>query len=176
MCLPELISHPLCIVGVGISIIAILFYFDVYGVRRWLNSKYNGDSMKFMLMKQLLSLMIKKLTTKVQSPKFAINDSRQSASLTFPYLGKIYPLNVPYKQSLVVKMSALQVFLIMKTGTELNITQPPGIPYMVSAKDMGGKGIRIINLDTRKNKIYEEDEIPFFADDLYRIRKAVSSQ
>lgn len=89
------------------------------------------------------------------SSNFSINSKSQnkSASIIYSRYGKEHILNIPYQRESVSKMTGLSVFLIKNSpeGPQtINITQQPGIPYFVSAYDLGGEEIYIIKNSTKE--------------------------
>lgn len=75
---------------------------------------------------------------------FTVCDTRKAASLTYDRLGKKYLLYLPYDSRLMARMSGHQALLI-KDGIEIDITQQPGIPYLVTATELGGSEIKILH-------------------------------
>ncbi len=88
-----------------------------------------------------------------------------AGSMTFKYLknGKMYHLTVPYDRGIQAVTSFKKVYLISPTpgnseGQKTEITQEPGIPYLVTARQMGGIKLRIEDLEDLDP---EEDPIEF---------------
>ena len=54
--------------------------------------------------------------------------------------GRKYSITVPYLRHLRSKMLNTQVFLVKDGGRSINITQQPGIPYLLTPAEMGGVG------------------------------------
>lgn len=89
------------------------------------------------------------------SSNIVINDT--NAIITYTRFGKKYKLCVPYQRNLVSKMSSTKVTLCMDTS-EMDITQQPGLPYMFTAKQLGGQGY-IVYKGQDKIRIQQEDKI-----------------
>ena len=104
--------------------------------------------------------LINKIFSKQTLASFTINDSGKSAFIVYSRCGKDYMINVPYKRELVTQMSKCKVFL-SKNNEMINITQQPGIPYLVSAKMLGGDKIIMNCGETVKE--FLNDEIPSFS-------------
>jgi hypothetical protein len=98
-------------------------------------------------------------------PRFSINDSDRSASIVYKRQGNEYILNVPYNRKIRAKMSSFDIFLVKKGTSDeefyININQQPGLPYLVSANDLGGDRIEIKQkTDGQLIKVYLDNEIP----------------
>ena len=86
----------------------------------------------------------------------------QSAIISFDHLGKQHKVCVPYDRKKGMKMLRKTVFLIKNEKTnKINITHKPGIPYLLTPKQMGGIKI-IVEKDDKILKFYTEDEVPEF--------------
>lgn len=73
--------------------------------------------------------------------------------------GKSHSVYVPYNRKKSTAMLKNRVYLI-KGDEKINISQKPGIPYIVCAEDLGGEFIIIENLDGDVIYKYEKNEIP----------------
>jgi len=82
-----------------------------------------------------------------------------SAMIKVSHGGKSHSIYVPYNRRKTTKMLRTKVFLL-KGEEKIDITQKPGIPYLVSAKDLGGE--MIIVEDKGGNVLYtfKDEEIP----------------
>ncbi len=58
-----------------------------------------------------------------------------------------------------MKMIKANVFLL-KGDEKIELNQKPGIPYLVSAKDLGGEMIVVENKEGHVLHVYKDDEIP----------------
>lgn len=74
---------------------------------------------------------------------FIVCGSRKAARLSYNHLGVDRMVYLPFNPRLVSKMSGHRAILI-KEGEEIDITQQVGLPYLVTAADLGGTEIRII--------------------------------
>lgn len=81
-----------------------------------------------------------------------------SALISFNHGGKNHNVCVPYDRNKGRKMLRTEVFLI-SNNDRTNITHKPSIPYLLSAKDMGGEKI-IVTKDDVTIREYKEDEVP----------------
>lgn len=102
--------------------------------------------------------------TKVSAAKLV--DTEMAMEIPYQRNDNSYTIWIPYCRKLVPKMSAIRVFLRLKDGSKVDITQQPGIPYHVCAAVLGGEAIEAINLDTGTRKEYADTDIPLFMRDL----------
>lgn len=92
--------------------------------------------------------------------------TEQAVLIRYRRFGRNYLLHVPYSERDVRRMTSHQVFLEADNGDTTPITQQPGIPYMVSAKELGGKSIVAMNGESGKRVIYEKGKRPGFLEEL----------
>lgn len=78
----------------------------------------------------------------------SINNSNLSMSVTYTRVGRDKLLNIPYRSDLKEKMRMWKVLLISGKNKSKDITQEPGIPYMCTPEQLGGKEILASNSDT----------------------------
>ena len=97
-------------------------------------------------------------------------EKSKSAIILYNHGGKSHNICVPYDRSKSRKMLRKEVFLVRLDDQENNnqenqieITHKPGVPYLLSAKDMGGIKIIVIK-DDETIREYGEEEIPNFLD------------
>ena len=82
----------------------------------------------------------------------------QSAMVLFDHCGKQYKICVAYDMKKRVSMLSKKVFLI-EDGEKIDITQKPGIPYSLSANEMGGERI-IVEKSNKIIREYKGNEVP----------------
>ncbi len=78
----------------------------------------------------------------------SINNSGLSMSVTYTRVGRDKLLNIPYRSDMKEKMRMWTVYLISDTNKPRNITQEPGIPYICTPEQLGGKEILATSSDT----------------------------
>lgn len=81
-----------------------------------------------------------KIVTSKSAVSFSINDSERSASIVYSRFGNNYIINVPYARELVPRMVQIKAMLI-KSDKQIDVTQQPGIPYLITAAMLGGDKI-----------------------------------
>jgi hypothetical protein len=91
---------------------------------------------------------------------FTINNNNKIATLSYQYVGQTYNIQVPYDIGKIISMGQFKVELLQLDNTYRDITQQPGIPYLVSAKSLGGISIRFLNCENLKTHNYNDDQIP----------------
>lgn len=91
-----------------------------------------------------------------------ISDTDETALLTYNRLNTQYTVSLPYNRRKVASMNQFTVHLLYKNQGPLNITQEPGIPYIVSANQLGGVAIEVIDSDTGNKVTYSGDQIPMY--------------
>lgn len=84
-----------------------------------------------------------------------------SAQIKVKTGGKTHSIYVPYNRRKSTSMLRKRVYLI-KDSEKVDISQKPGIPYLVCAGDLGGESIIIENLDGDIVREYSEEQIPNF--------------
>lgn len=116
---------------------------------------------------------VKKITKMVELINNIDGDNKQDVTILkhvtnssiiyeYAYMGQNYNISLPYDKSKFLEMLELQATLIKEDGTEIDITQYPGIPYFLSAGTMGGKSIVVTNYETDHQHEYAENEIPMY--------------
>jgi len=89
---------------------------------------------------------------------FTLGQNEQTAEIVYNRLGKSYKLIVPFSRSLSSTMNKCRLYLVSE-NKEIDITQQPGIPYLVSASQLGGTKI-IARFRSGDEKTFFADEIP----------------
>ena len=85
------------------------------------------------------------------------------AYITYKRFNDEYKVYLPYSRKNCVKMLSYKVILQKENGSkEIDITQQPGIPYLLSAADLEGDRIIISDKSTGKSHVYEGTEIPYY--------------
>jgi len=126
-----------------------------------------GMSIYYLYNKYNSSFNIVKLLTKFMDNKqVSWSYNKNSALLTYQYLGQDYILSIPYNRKKLVEMTEYKAELFYIDKISINITQQPGIPYIVNAKDLSGEYIKITNMGTGVSCDYDKTQCPMYADEL----------
>lgn len=72
------------------------------------------------------------------------------ATIQYNYRGISHDLYLPFDKNHAISMIEFKVELLKRDGIVIDITQQPGIPYLVTAASLGGYDIRITNEDNKK--------------------------
>lgn len=140
-----------CVVCVCASVISYCYGKKIY---RYCKEKY--EKLKTNARTAIILRAISNSTSDNNSQcKFEINSDRKSATITYTHNNKIYRIIIPYNRRRIRSMSQHQVFLV-KGNDRVDITHQPGIPYLITAEEMGGDSIII--LDESNNIIKELDK------------------
>ncbi len=96
----------------------------------------------------------------------------KNASIEYQRLQKTYRIVIPFDRMEAMNMNPLRATLILtesQDGAEVDsqdITQQPGIPYLSSAKQLGGIAIEIFNVLTGMRHRYEGEVVPRYASEV----------
>lgn len=132
---------------------------------------YGFGFVKNKIIQYATSQVLKKLneTQEKQEVLFRPFERSKSAVILYNHGGMNHKVCVPYDRSKSRKMLRKKVFLVRLVSNEVSnenpaeerieITHKPGIPYLLSAHDMGGTKI-IVTKDGNIIQEYSEHEIP----------------
>jgi len=84
---------------------------------------------------------------------------KNSAVIMVNQAGKTHSVYIPYDRKKSSSMLRKKVFLI-KENEKIDISQKPGVPYLITAKQLGGQKIVVEDLTGEIIKTYTEDEVP----------------
>lgn len=90
------------------------------------------------------------------------NDTKACAKILYIHNGIERCIYVPYEPSKVSEMAQHIVQLHYENGTTIDITQQPGVPYLVSAALLGGKEIRAIDVNSEEEKVFDSKTTPLY--------------
>ena len=122
---------------------------------------------KSFLNKYIINQVLKELNNKQEDEGILFKQlgRTKSAIILYKHGGKEHSVCVPYDRSNLRTMLRKKVFLINSNidNNKIEITHKPGVPYSLSAKDMGGIKI-IVMKDNTIIKEYAQSEIPNYLD------------
>ncbi len=131
---------------------------------------YGYYYLKFKVTNHILTKVQEKLDSNMDKEMVSFRPipKTKSALISFTHGGKQHHVSVPYDRSKGRKMGRNRVFLVGNVDHntityQTDITHKPGIPYLLSADDMGGDKI-IVMKDGIIVKEYSGDEIPNWLD------------
>jgi hypothetical protein len=120
------------------------------------NLSYNGLNMLSSVQNGKSKISLSSLMNQVDST-FTICEGQKAASIKYSRFGTEYVLFVPYERKLAIKTGAHKAFLI-KGQEKIDITQQPGIPYLVTPNELGGECIEIVGEET-VTKFYRNEHV-----------------
>ena len=130
-----------------ITSVGIVSYYGYYYLRRRLSSHIvNKVKEKFDEMQDGEGVTFKPL------------ERSSSALISFTHGGKQHKISVPYNRAKGRKMARKKVFLV-REDDRVEITHKQGVPYLLSAEDMGGTSI-VVEKDNNVVGEYKIDQIP----------------
>ena len=152
------VSYPIFtpILFIGVSLLCIYVFNKL---KPWILNKYRRFQLLLTLVTTLSRINQGQTQGNQESP-FVINDSDRSVSIPYSYNGVSYTAFMPFKRQAALAMNDLRVLVVLTDGRLVNITQQPGIPYLVTATELGGTEIRVINDDTGESVVYNATTIP----------------
>ena len=141
------------------STLSLCYYLGYFkSIEDWINVRRQHVKM--------LVTLTNKIQNDILNPKtssFSVNDTDLSASILYERMGQKCFVSIPFDKSNVFHMIQYKAELLRENKTALNITQEPGIPYMVCAHDLGGHTIRVTNQDSGVHYDYGLNVRPMYA-------------
>lgn len=98
---------------------------------------------------------------KVNDEKPSVIIKEDYMIIKYVYLNDEYTLRVPYDQDMVATMTQYEVYGLLDDGTEIKLTQQPGVPYLVKAKALQCSHITVYDLGEDEQRHYY-DIPPFY--------------
>lgn len=136
-----------------VVILIILIIIIAIGMCSWTYAKPK-------VMKYVTNKIMQNLPPMEQNPaELNLNYNRTSARLNYTHKGKEHILYIPYDKKLLRKVG-YTVFHELNE-TKVDITQEPGVPYLVTANMLGGGEIKVYKDDELVNTFKEDDHIKF---------------
>lgn len=149
------------IIGI-VCFTAVAYKSDISSkISNWYTDKKNKAKIAVSLIENIASN---------QTVAFNVNDTDKSATILYSRLGKKAILFIPFNRDYAPKMISFKAELTRDIRDErpsLNITQQPGIPYMVTGRSLGGHFIKITNRENEKTIVFGPDEVPGYAEELF---------
>ena len=139
-------------------------YFWIIGSITGLICVYKGYHYgKYKLYEYVVQKVNEKLDEKLKQEEseelFKPLHKNSSAVIKVKHGGKTNSIYVPYDRRKSTYMLGKKVFLI-KDEEKIDISQKPGIPYLICASELGGENIIVEDLSGNFIKSYLKDEIP----------------
>jgi hypothetical protein len=137
------------IVTVGTGVLTIFASYKIYNYGKEKFYKYIMEKVREELDDRM----------KNEEEMFRPFHKNSSAILNISQGGKTHSVYLPYDRRKSTSMLRKKVYLL-KGNEKIDISQKPGIPYVVSASMLGGEFIIIEDPEGNIIKQYSKDEIP----------------
>ena len=130
----------------------------VIGWMGYMGYRYGESQFYSYVMSRVKDELDKRMMKEDEEEMFRPSD--KSAVIRVSSGGKSHSIFVPYDRSKSSSMLRKKVFLLTINGEKIDITQKPGVPYLVSADHLNGTTIVVENLSGETIKTFLESEIP----------------
>ena len=130
----------------------------IVGYLGYVGYRYAEDQFYEYAMSRVKDELDKRMKKEDEEEMFRPSD--KSAVIRVSSGGKSYSIFVPYDRNKSSSMLRKKVFLISENGNKLDISQKPGVPYLVSAEHLNGSQIIIENLSGEIIKTFAATDIP----------------
>ena len=114
--------------------------------------------------KEIAQEMYRESVEYFQKRNIEILDNNRG-KISYIYMGHKYDIYIPYIRRNAIKMTDFKAELITNDSI-INITQQPGIPYLVNAKQLDGNSIKLTNLSTGATHTYDLTECPLYGTEI----------
>ena len=130
----------------------------IVGYLGYVGYRYGENKFYEYVMSRVKDELDKRMKKEDEEEMFRPSD--KSAVIRVSSGGKSHSIFVPYDRSKSSSMLRKKVFLVQENGDRFDISQKPGVPYLVSADHLGGKQIVVENLSGETVKCFESNDIP----------------
>lgn len=147
-------------IGCGIGLCGLYLGYR-YGVINYIKNGYK----QIKLLTQLIN-NIEKVNNLPHDNNLELGDNY--AMITYTHNANVYKIYIPFDRMKAIYMSDIKMHLEDDDQT-IDITQEPGIPYLLSPSMIGRtSSAKIIahNISNNKTHTYVADEIPLFCNDV----------
>ena len=134
----------------------------VIGWMGYMGYRYGEAQFYSYVMSRVKDELDKRMKKEDEEEMFRIHHSEKSAIIRVSSGGKSHSIFVPYDRNKSSSMLRKKVFLMKEDGNKLDISQKPGVPYLVSADHLGGTQIIVENLSGEIIKTFHSSEVPGF--------------
>lgn len=152
--------------GVGFSLSLIIFPLILYVPWEYIFAfigliislvSYYQEKIKSYLGSLLLKCMMSIMFETTESKENDLSIDKNIATINYTHNKKEYKFYLPY-DSIAAKTRSKRVFAIKEDGSEINITQQPGLPYLLTCNDLNVLRIEVRGRDQTVLKIYQNDD------------------
>lgn len=152
--------------GVGFSLSLIIFPLILYVPWEYIFAfigliislvSYYQEKIKSYLGSLLFKCMMSIMFETTESKENDLSIDKNIATINYTHNKKEYKFYLPY-DSIAAKTRSKRVFAIKEDGSEINITQQPGLPYLLTCNDLNVLRIEVRGRDQTVLKIYQNDD------------------
>ncbi len=105
--------------------------------------------------------LLNAIEEKIENTQHSVVIHDQYIEISYYYMTTPYTVRIPFNHFQIVPQTQTVVYA-KKDGVEVDITQQPGIPYILSPSEMKVDEIIIFNLNDETENTYIDDEIPMY--------------
>lgn len=117
------------------------------------------NTIKSYIVQKIVDSIVKSCDKLDQEDTFKISPTGKSVTISFIYHNRKYNVFLPFDKSLISKYSGYQFYL--ETNDKITeISQKPGIPFLVTADQLGGTSIIVQNVEDDICMKFNENQIP----------------
>jgi hypothetical protein len=102
-----------------------------------------------------------KIVANLKNNKESAKIYNHHIEIPYTHLNTPYIVRLPFNPKLAAKMSQCQMKAKID-GREYDITQQEGLPYLISADDLGADYMMLYNDMTEEEIVYDDDKIPYY--------------
>lgn len=127
----------------------------------WRGYQYGKEKLYEYVMSEVKKELDKRMRDEDDQELFKPHERCKSAIIKVTHGGKSHNIFIPYDRSKSTSMLMRKVYLI-RDGQEIELSQKPGVPFLVSAQDLGGDKIILKDFSGEHLHEYTANEVPNF--------------
>lgn len=94
------------------------------------------------------------LLNEVETPKESVTIEDNHMIIHYNYLNSNYTVRIPFSHTQVVPMTQYRVVGVRENGEEIDLTQQPGVPYLVLPQDLNFTHMVVYDYDLDETRNY----------------------
>ena len=140
-------------------------------IRSLLSSLIDNDNNDNNSMMNMMNIMLKNNNDNnsmmnKEKNKTYISKSGKCLHIYYDYMGKEYMITVPYNGLSSIDMIQYEMFAVYESNEFINITQQPGIPYLINTTNLNCEILKAINQETDVFHNYIDKETPLYCQEI----------